>query len=115
MDDDEDVNDVDFDGRNLLRQLRRIGILRGWLIIYISVFRIPSSIVRLLLNRAASMRSFSRYPILQSLCTTSCRCISRFQKSSQLVSSVRPGCCVNAARFLISCLSGAGQYLLIIF
>ena len=33
---DEDVNDVDFDDRNLLRRLRRIGILRGWLIIYIS-------------------------------------------------------------------------------
>ena len=38
--------------------LRRVGILRGWLIIYISVFRIPSRIVRLLLNRAASMRCF---------------------------------------------------------
>ena len=110
MDDDEDVNDVDFDDRNLLRRLRRIGILRGWLSIYISGFRIPSHIVRLLLNRSASMRSFSRYPILQSLCATSCRCISEFQKSSQLVASVRPGCCVKAARFLISCLSGAGRY-----
>ena len=29
MDDDEDVNDVDFDDRNLLRQLRRFGILCG--------------------------------------------------------------------------------------
>ena len=37
MDDDEDVNDVNFDDRNLLRWLRRIGILRGWLIIYITV------------------------------------------------------------------------------
>ena len=34
MDDDEDVNDVDFDDRNLLRRLRRISILRGWLIVY---------------------------------------------------------------------------------
>ena len=42
MDDDEDVKDVDFDDRNVLRRLRRIGILRGWLIIYISGFRIPS-------------------------------------------------------------------------
>ena len=72
MDDDEDVNDVDFDYRNLLRRLRRIGILRGWLILYISGFHIPSRIVRLLLNYAASMRSFSWYPILQSLCATSC-------------------------------------------
>ena len=32
--------------------------MRGWLIIYFSVFRIPSRIVRLLLNRAASMRCF---------------------------------------------------------
>ena len=46
--DDEDVNDVDFDHRNLLRRLRRFGILRGWLIIYLSVFLIPSRIVRLL-------------------------------------------------------------------
>ena len=112
MDDDVDVNDVDFDDRNLLR---RIGILRGWLIIYISGFRIPSRIVRLLLNRAAGMRSFSRYPILQSLCATSCRCISGFQKYSLLVVSVRPGCCMNAAHFLISFLSGAGRYLSIIF
>ena len=97
--DDEDVNEVDFDDRNLLRRLRRIGILRGWWIIYISGFCIPSRIVQLLLSRAASMRSFSLYPILQSLCATSCRCISGFQKSSQLVASVRPGCCVNAARF----------------
>ena len=115
MDDDEDVNDVDFDDRNLLRRLRRFGVFRGWLIIYISGFRIPSHIVRLPLNRAASMRSFSRYPIFQSLCATSCRCISGFQKFSQLVASVRPGCCVNAARFLISCLSGTGRYLWVIF
>ena len=58
MDDDEDVNIVVFNDRYLLRRLRRVGILRGWLIIYISVFRIPSRIVRLLLNRAASMRFF---------------------------------------------------------
>ena len=56
------------------------------------------------------MRSFSLYPILQSLCATSCHCIGGFQKSSQLAASVRPGCCVKAARFLISCLSGAGRY-----
>ena len=31
--DDDDVNDDDFEVRNLLRQLWRIGILRGWLII----------------------------------------------------------------------------------
>ena len=35
MDDDEDVIDDDLDYRNLLRRLWRIGILRGWLIIYI--------------------------------------------------------------------------------
>ena len=46
--DDEDVNDVDFDHRNLLRRLRRSGILRSWLIIYLSGFLIPSRIVRLL-------------------------------------------------------------------
>ena len=57
MVDDEDVNNV-FNDRYLLRRLRRVGLLRGWLIIYISVFRIPSRIVRLLLNRAASMRCF---------------------------------------------------------
>ena len=34
--DAEDVNDVDFHHRNLLRRLRRFGILRGWLIIYLS-------------------------------------------------------------------------------
>ena len=45
---DDDVNGDDFDVRNLLRRLRRIGILRGWLIIYISGFRIPCRIVRLL-------------------------------------------------------------------
>ena len=48
MDDDDDVNDDDFDVRNLLRRLWRIGILRGWLIIDMSGFRIPSWIVRLL-------------------------------------------------------------------
>ena len=50
MDDVEDVNDDDddFDDRNLLRRLRRIGILRGWLIIYMCGFRIPSLILRLL-------------------------------------------------------------------
>ena len=45
MDDDEDVND-DFDDRNLLRRLRRLGFLRGWLIIYMCGFRIPSLILR---------------------------------------------------------------------
>ena len=30
MDDDEDVNNVDFNDRNLLRRLRRVGILRGY-------------------------------------------------------------------------------------
>ena len=38
----------DDDDRNLLRRLRRIGILRGWLIIYMCGFRIPSQILRLL-------------------------------------------------------------------
>ena len=46
--DDDDVNDDDFDVRNLLRRRWRIGILRGWLIIDMSGFRIPSRIVRLL-------------------------------------------------------------------
>ena len=32
--------------------------MRGWLIIYMCGFRIPSLILRLLLNRAANMRSF---------------------------------------------------------
>ena len=41
VDDDDDV----YDDRNLLR---RIGILRGWLIIYMCGFRIPSRILRLL-------------------------------------------------------------------
>ena len=48
MDDDDDVNDDDFDVRNLLRRRWRIGILRGWLIIDMSGFRIPSRIVWLL-------------------------------------------------------------------
>ena len=48
VDDDEDDDDDDLDYRNLLRRLWRIGILRGWLIIYMSGFRIPSRIVRLL-------------------------------------------------------------------
>ena len=47
MDDDDDVNDDDFDVRNLLRRRWRIGLLRGWLIIDMSGFRIPSRIVRL--------------------------------------------------------------------
>ena len=49
-DDDEDVvdDDDDLDYRNLLRRLWWIGILCGWLIIYLSGFRIPSRIVRLL-------------------------------------------------------------------
>ena len=47
-DDDDDVNDDDFDVRNLLRWCWWIGILRGWLIIDMSGFRIPSRIVRLL-------------------------------------------------------------------
>ena len=114
MDDDEDVNNVVFNDRYLLWWLRRVGLLRGCLIIYISVFCIPSCIVRLLLNRAASMRCFSRYPILQSLCASSCSCISGFQKSCQLVASVRPGCCGKAACCLMSCLAGAGQFRLII-
>ena len=48
--DDGDVvdDDVDLDYRNLLWRLWRVGILRGWLIIYLSGFRIPSRIVRLL-------------------------------------------------------------------
>ena len=41
-------DDDDLDYRNLLRRLWRISILRGWLIIYMSGFRIPSRIVRLL-------------------------------------------------------------------
>ena len=45
VDDGEDVVDDDLDYRNLLR---RIGILHSWLIIYMSGFRIPSRIVRLL-------------------------------------------------------------------
>ena len=50
VDDDEDVVDDDDDlyYRNLLRRLWRIGILRGWLFIYLSGFRIPSRIVQLL-------------------------------------------------------------------
>ena len=50
VDDDEDVDDDDdvYDNRNLLLRLRRIGILRGWLIIYMCGFRIPSRILRLL-------------------------------------------------------------------
>ena len=48
MDDDDDVNDDDFDVRILLRRRWRIGILRGWLIIDMSGFRIPSRIVWLL-------------------------------------------------------------------
>ena len=114
MDDDEDVNNVVFNDRYLLRRLRRVGLLCGWLIIYINVFRIPSRILRLLLNRAASMRCFSRYPILQSLCASSGCCISGFQKSCQLVASVQPGCCGKAARFLMSCLAGTGRFRLII-
>ena len=43
-----DDGDDDLDYRNLLRRLWRIGILSGWLIIYMSGFRIPSRIVRLL-------------------------------------------------------------------
>ena len=66
VDDDEDVDDDDdvYNDRNLLR---RIGILRGWLTIYMCGFCNPSRILRLLLNNAANMRSFSLYPILQSL------------------------------------------------
>ena len=48
MDDDDDVNDDDFDVRNLLRRRWRIGILHGCLIKDMSSFRIPSRIVRLL-------------------------------------------------------------------
>ena len=48
VDDDEDVDDDVYDDRNLLRRLRRIGILRSWLIIYMCDFRIPSRILRLL-------------------------------------------------------------------
>ena len=50
MDDVEDVNDDDddFDDRNLLRRLRRIDILHGWLIIYMCGFHIPSLILQLL-------------------------------------------------------------------
>ena len=48
MDDDDDVNDDDFDVKILLRRLRRLSILCDWLIMYISGFRIPSCIVRLL-------------------------------------------------------------------
>ena len=44
VDDDDDV----YNDRNLLRRLRRIGILWGWLIIYMCGFRIPSRILRLL-------------------------------------------------------------------
>ena len=44
MDDDDDV----YDDRNLLRRLRRIGILHSWLIIYMCGFHIPSWILRLL-------------------------------------------------------------------
>ena len=48
MDDDDDMNDDDFNVRNLLRRRWRIGILRSWLIIDMTGFRIPSRIVRLL-------------------------------------------------------------------
>ena len=44
--DDDDDDDLDY--RNLLRRFWWIGILRGWLIIYMSGFRIPSRIVWLL-------------------------------------------------------------------
>ena len=49
VDDDEDVDDDDvYEDRNLLQRLRRIGILHGWLIIYMCGFRIPSRILQLL-------------------------------------------------------------------
>ena len=38
-----------------------------------------------------------------------------YLKSRQLVASVRPVYCVNATRFLICCLSGAGRYRSMIF
>ena len=71
MVDDDDANDDEFEVRNLLRRLWRIGILRVWLIIDRSGFLYSK------LDSAASIKphnkyeEYSLYPILQSLCSTS--------------------------------------------
>ena len=104
MDDDEDVNDVGFDDRNLLRRLRRIGILRGWFIIYISGFRIPNRIGRLLLYRAASIRCFfsvsdppepvrtfmSLYQRISEIQPTSSERVARLLCESRLLFNILP-------------------------
>ena len=64
VNDDDDDEDDDFDVR---KSVAAAPADRYFVrIIYMSGFRIPSRILRLLLNLAANMRSFSLYPILQS-------------------------------------------------
>ena len=71
MDDDDDANDDDFEVRNLLRRLWRIGILRGWLIIDRSGFPHSKSDSAASIKPRNKYEEFSLYPILQSLCATS--------------------------------------------
>ena len=97
MDDDDD-----FDVRNLLRRRWRIGILLCWLIIDMSGF--PHSKP----DSAASIKPRCKYEEFFSVSDPPepvCNFMTYWR-----ISEIQPGCCVKAAHFLISCLSGAERY-----
>ena len=104
------MNDDDFEVRNLLQRLGRIGILRGWLIIDRSGFLHSKP------DSAASIKPHSKYEEFFSVpdppepvrnFMTLCRRISEIQPTS----SERVARLLRECRLLfISCLSGAGRY-----
>ena len=71
MDDDDDAHDYDFEVRNLLWQLWRIGILLGWLIIDRSGFPHSKPDSAASIKPRSKYEEFSLYLILQSLYATS--------------------------------------------
>ena len=64
IDDDDDTNDYDFEVRNLLRRLWRIGIWRGWLIIDRSGFLHSKPDIAASIKPLSKYEAFSLYPTL---------------------------------------------------
>ena len=110
MDDDDNANDDDFEVRNLLQRLWRIGILRGWLILDRSGF--PHSKP----DSAASIKPRSKHEEFFSVSDPP-EPVRNFMTLCRRISEIQPTSSERAARLLrdcrplfISCLSGAGRY-----
>ena len=105
MDDDDD-----FEVRNLLQRLWRIGILRGWLILDRSGFQHSKP------DSAASIKPCSKYKEFFSVSDPP-EPVHNFMTLCRRISEIQPTSSECAARLLrecrplfISCLSGAGRY-----